>query len=186
MKLAFKFAIQGWQKSIYLLTVLLVSACGGGGSGGGSDNSPNDNNPPTQNPPVIEEPITPDPVVPTEPTTPENPDPVAPAEPVISTSNPLPPAKTLASTAMSELAVASITTQNGGSGNLELSWPENASEQYRVLYWSSDGQTHEIITTSNSATLDASTRNLGGQLVIESMDDMGNSVFSSPVVVEAL
>lgn len=93
---------------------------------------------------------------------------------VVITVNPPLPAQTLI-----------VTGENEGN-NFAVSWNNVAADSYRVLFWDNDGNVYGPTTTSLSLSITAEMRRLGGSLVVEAYDALGNSVFSSPINVEAL
>jgi hypothetical protein len=72
---------------------------------------------------------------------------------------------------------------NGSSAN--LSWDNSNADQYRILYWEGNNAPQEYITSSTDYTLP--TLGLGFYTVIvEAYDELGNSLFSTPVTLEVL
>lgn len=188
--------INGFNKhGIFILIITILTACGGG-SGGGSDsdkdttpvpsqpepsqpepNQPEPNQPePSQPEPSQPEPVTPEPVAP-EPVEPE---PVTPSD-----INPTPPAKEVVVTSLDTFQVTSVNTVDEANDNLTLSWVDTNAASYRVIYWPTVGEVYEDLGTDTNAIILADTRASGGQLVVEAIDEFGNSVFSSPITVEA-
>jgi hypothetical protein len=72
---------------------------------------------------------------------------------------------------------------NGSSAN--LSWDNSNADQYRVLYWEGNNAPQEYITSSMGYTLP--TLGLGiYTVIVEAYDELGNSLFSTPVTLEVL
>jgi hypothetical protein len=72
---------------------------------------------------------------------------------------------------------------NGSSAN--LSWDNSNADQYRILYWEGNNAPQEYITSSTDYTLP--TLGLGFYTVIvEAYDELGNSLFSTPVTLDVL
>jgi hypothetical protein len=67
-----------------------------------------------------------------------------------------------------------------------VSWNNVGADSYRVLFWDNDGNVYEPTTASLSLSITSAIRRLVGSLVVEAYDARGNSVFSSPINVEAL
>jgi hypothetical protein len=78
-----------------------------------------------------------------------------------------------------------VTGQNNGN-NFVVSWNNVGADSYRVLFWDNDGNVYEPTTASLSLSITSAIRRLVGSLVVEAYDARGNSVFSSPINVEAL
>ena len=193
-----RFGAQG----VLALSVIVFSGCGGG-SGGTSTASAEDN--PTS-PPVVVAPE-PEPEVITPPQENE-PDPIVPDTPisdipisevpipqipitsetpveVIPLENPTPPSKQVNDVNLTTIEVSAINTEDDSNGNLAISWSPTLAENYRVLFWPNDGQVYQVTSTESNAIITASVRNNGGIFVIEAIDALGNSIFSTPTSVEA-
>jgi hypothetical protein len=95
------------------------------------------------------------------------------ADGVVITVNPL-PTQTL-----------TVTGENDGN-NFMVPWNDVGADSYRVLFWDNDGNVYEPTTASLSLSIASAIRRLSGSLVVEAYDARGNSVFSSPINVEAL
>lgn len=78
-----------------------------------------------------------------------------------------------------------ITTANNNN-DLVVSWNDVGGDLYRVLFWANDGNVYDPTTTDLSLTIVAAQRELGGSIVVEVYDPLGNSVFSIPMSVDAL
>jgi hypothetical protein len=92
---------------------------------------------------------------------------------VVITGNPL-PTQTL-----------TVTGENDGN-NFVMPWHDVGADSYRVLFWDNDGNVYGPTTASLSLSIASAIRRLSGSLVVEAYDARGNSVFSSPINVEAL
>jgi hypothetical protein len=78
-----------------------------------------------------------------------------------------------------------VTGENTGN-NFVVSWNDVNAHSYRVLFWDNDGNIYGPTTTSLSLSITSTIRELGGRVVVEAYDALGNSVFSTPINVEAL
>jgi hypothetical protein len=78
-----------------------------------------------------------------------------------------------------------VTSQNNGN-NFVVSWNGVNADSYHVLFWDNDGNVYGPTTASLSLSITSAIRRLVGSLVVEAYDARGNSVFSSPINVEAL
>jgi hypothetical protein len=82
-------------------------------------------------------------------------------------------------------ATLNVTTDNDNN-DLIVSWNDVSADVYRVLFWDNAGNVYGPTTTSLSLSITAAMRELGGSLVVEAYDALGNSVFSAPMNVENL
>ncbi|MFT7260335.1 MAG: hypothetical protein ACI9MS_002203 [Glaciecola sp.] len=85
------------------------------------------------------------------------------------------------------LSAAPLTvTANNDNNDLVVSWNDVSADLYRVLFWDNEGNVYGPTTTSLSLSIAATIRELGGTLVVEAYDVLGNSVFSARINVESL
>jgi hypothetical protein len=77
-------------------------------------------------------------------------------------------------------------TTNNDNNDLVVSWNDVRADLYRVLFWDNEGNVYGSTTTSLSLSIEAAMRELGGSLVVEAYDALGNSEFSAPINVESL
>jgi hypothetical protein len=78
-----------------------------------------------------------------------------------------------------------VTGENDGN-NFVVSWNDVGADSYRVLFWDYDGNVYGPTTASVLLSITSAIRRLGGSFVVDAYDARGNSVFSSPINVEAL
>jgi hypothetical protein len=89
--------------------------------------------------------------------------------------------------AVNSLSALPLTvTANNDNNDLVVSWNDVRADLYRVLFWDNEGNVYGPTTTSLSLSITATMRELGGSLVVEAYDALGNSVFSAPINVESL
>lgn len=79
-----------------------------------------------------------------------------------------------------------VVNGENDSSDFVVSWNDVNADLYRVLFWANDGTVYRPTTTALSLSITAVMRALGGSLVVEAYDTLGNSVFSVPIYVEAL
>ncbi|MFT6412543.1 MAG: Mn-containing catalase, partial [Glaciecola sp.] len=82
-------------------------------------------------------------------------------------------------------ATLTVTATNDNN-DLVVSWNDVRADLYRVLFWDNEGNVYGPTTTSLSLSITATMRELGGSLVVEAYDELGNSVFSAPINVDSL
>ena len=71
------------------------------------------------------------------------------------------------------------------NGRFSLNWNDTNAEQYRVLFWHGNEAPGEHLTTDTVFTLPPLSRG-DYTVIVEAYDALGNSVFSTPVSVEAV
>ena len=76
----------------------------------------------------------------------------------------------------------SVVSKNG---NFDLNWNDTDAYQYRVLYWQDSDAPEEDLTNATTYTLPPLSRGKYTVLV-EAYDELGNSLFSAPVALEAV
>jgi hypothetical protein len=72
------------------------------------------------------------------------------------------------------------------NNTLVVSWNDVSADLYRVLFSDNQGNVFGPTTRSLSLSISPDMRKLGGSVVVEAYDGFGNSVFSAPIIVEAL
>ena len=84
----------------------------------------------------------------------------------------------------SGLVAPSVSVVAVNSG-ISLNWNDSNANQYRVLYWQGNNAPQEHITTSTTYTTPPLSIGIY-TVIIEAYDELGNSLFSAPVILEVL
>ena len=84
----------------------------------------------------------------------------------------------------SKLVAPSVSVVAENS-SINLNWNDSNANLYRVLYWQGNNAPQEHITTSTTYTTPPLSIGIY-TVIIEAYDELGNSLFSAPVILEVL
>ena len=152
--------------NFFLLSVFLITSCGGGGDTSSGTDSPAPSPTPIAN---FTPGMTPDPAPTATPSS--NATPME-----TPSSNPTPMITPTPNQEIFEVAVQL------NSGNLTLNWTDISANSYRVLIWSGDSA--PLVFSSIDTDLETAIAPGDYTLIVEAYDELGNSVFSDPEFIE--
>ena len=78
--------------------------------------------------------------------------------------------------------IAPTVTDNSNNSGLSIRWNDSNAESYRVLFWTGDDSPQEHQTSDLEFTINTASGNY--QVIVEAYDELGNSMFSTPISVE--